>query len=336
MQETLRRTLQDSNFSNAGCGKVVYLIKDFIGLNRRFCKLAVLFFSLFACSRAFAQEKFTVNFYGIAAPKSIENMIQITQDLFTAQLRIIPAVTFKDCTSDSFKKNIIDKTDFASDSFSISSLLEKVPEEKSMSVTLFANIAKVEEDVWVCTIYTRNNLTGSIYTTFKDYDSYYKILTDAKLLIQESIEKSTGLTIATPGTIASEETASAKANTNLSLEGISGTWSGEKNISKIVLMKSGRGFIIFTNGSSMNIEIKVENNGGTKILNVKQIGKFNASFYPDIPRQLVLEKAESASPIEWSLTLENNTKLSGQKKSLSLNGTSVEETTTNVNWKKLN
>ena len=119
----------------------------------------------------------------------------------------------------------------------------------------------------------------------------------------------------------------------LSLENISGTWTGEPNINKIVLLRGGRGFVIYKNGATMNINVQIENN----TLHCIQTGKSNASFFPELPREIALVVALNAEPIKWIMTLTDGNTLSGTKESLQTAGndaSTVEKAIIPVTWTK--
>ena len=122
------------------------------------------------------------------------------------------------------------------------------------------------------------------------------------------------------------------SKTVTSTEFLSGTWNGENGINKIVIMRGGRGFVIFDNGASMNIVIQLEKDG--TVIKISQTGKSNASFYPDIPRETALNLAVDAKPIIWELKVADNNTLSGVKTTLVKDGFSAKEGTVNVTWKR--
>ena len=107
-----------------------------------------------------------------------------------------------------------------------------------------------------------------------------------------------------------------KKNSSVTIEILAGTWTGEKNISKIVILRGGRGFIIFTNGASMNINVSIDENS---FIHIKQTSSSNASFYPELPRKNALEIAPFAKPIEWILQYNDDDSLSGIKNTITLN-----------------
>ena len=58
-----------------------------------------------------------------------------------------------------------------------------------------------------------------------------------------------------------------------------------------------------------SIKAEINNN----VLNAKQTGPANASYFPDLPREVALVVAKNADPIEWNLTLTSNNTLEGEK-----------------------
>jgi hypothetical protein len=57
-------------------------------------------------------------------------------------------------------------------------------------------------------------------------------------------------------------------------------------------------------------------NASKKAIKIKQNGRSNASFYPDLPRQVALKVAVNANPIEWNFELLDDNTLKGKKSTL--------------------
>ena len=64
----------------------------------------------------------------------------------------------------------------------------------------------------------------------------------------------------------------------------------------------------------MNIDVEIQEN--TVICT--QTGKSNASFFPDLPREIALVAALDAEPIKWTLNLTDENTLNGTKKTLAM------------------
>ena len=165
----------------------------------------------------------------------------------------------------------------------------------------------------------------------KEYDSFYKILMEPKATLQDTI---TAL-LSGKGNATASAQSSSKGNAAIqSTEFLSGTWGGEDTIDKIVIMRGGRGFVIFKNGSSMNITVEITGLGQSQNIVITQNGKSNASFFPELPREVALKEAVNAQPIKWILTLDDDNTLSGTKSTLILNDGVAATGTMSVTWKR--
>lgn len=276
-------------------------------------------------------QKYNLCYYGVVTNVNDQNMLNITQDLFYAQLRGIGYLDTQDLRDDEIKDSYTQiQGDERGEAFFGLAQTQEKPENSMLFV---ARIYRPRSDEkWSCSFIVKNLQNGEIFLTGKEYDSYYKILTDAKTLIQRVVSQATG----------NEGSESVAAKTGPGgprpessgggAESLAGTWGGEKSASKIILLRSGRGFIVFNNGATMNVAIFAERGGDS--VRIVQRDKFNASFYPDIDRQTILACAESAPPIEWELTLSSNGSLVGKKKTLVQSGGSVEPASVDVTWVK--
>ena len=266
------------------------------------------------CSNAFSQSKYSIDYFGIVADGVDDNMSKMTSDLYYSQLCEINDFTVQD------KRTGIK--------------MDAVPTNSSFEdgkLSVFAVITKKENSSkWISTISLYDSLRNAVYSEAKEYDSFYKILMEPKASLQQTIS----------GLIAGKSTASnatadsgaSKSQAKIqSTEVLSGTWSGEDSIDKIVIMRGGRGFVIFKNGASMNITVEIKSNNDIEIT---QNGKANASFFTELPRELALKEAVNASPIKWILSLDDNDTLSGTKSTLILSDGTAQNGTLNVIWKR--
>lgn len=306
-------------------------------------KIKTVFFLFLACSlRAFCQEQIDVFYYGIIADSVQTNQINISQDLFAAQIRAIPELNLLDYRNNGFKDNYLALSDSEIQKINQDSLFKLIPENDKLesslkAVIFFSKIDKTEDETWICTYYAKNKESDKIVSVSKNFETFYKILADAKNTIGEIISDTCGIQL-TQGQTQSRISQERINDVSMTVEGVSGTWTGEKNITKIILMRSGRGFVIFSNGASMNISIEIEKSQNDHMmLKIKQQGNFNASYYPDIPRQKILAYAENATPIEWTFMLTEKGTLSGFKNTLGVDDSeSVGPKSERVEWKKIN
>ena len=251
--------------------------------------LAVLFFSL---QSAICQH-YNIDYYGIVSSEIDDNMAKMLSDLYYTQFQEISSFYVTDKRTQDCLKTIPSNDSIDSSNFSFYSIITK------------------ENAKWISNLTIKNkNLNHSVK---KEFDSFYKILMEPKDILQASLKD-----LVLQKTVVSTEEQTEQPQINLpqiSTEFLSGTWYGENNIDKIVIMRGGRGFVIFNNGASMNISVELSN-ASKKAIKIKQNGRSNASFYPDLPRQVALKVAVNANPIEWNFELLDDNTLKGKKSTL--------------------
>lgn len=276
----------------------------------------ILFFATCLCM--FGQQNASVAFFGIYSPDADKNMLSMTEDLYFKQLSDMD-LSIKDNRSDSFSENYDSKK-------------ESLFSECEETFAFFIIIKKNTSEKWECSINLRNIETKKTKSISKEYDSYYKILMDSKTNLKASIKSLFDETEENQPIV--KKSVSTKSVTT---ESIAGTWTGEDAIAKIVIMRGGRGFVVFKNGATMNISVSItafENNSNT--INVKQNGSNNASFFTDLNRKLALESAVTAKPIEWNFLLQNDGTLKGEKSTLIEKNGTAENALIPVIWTKNN
>ena len=251
--------------------------------------LAVLFFSL----QSAICQPYNIDYYGIVSSEIDDNMAKMLSDLYYTQFQEISSFNVTDKRTQDCLKSIPSNDSINSSNFSFYSIITK------------------ENAKWISNLTIKNkNLNHSVK---KEFDSFYKILMEPKDILQASLKD-----LVLQKTVVSTEEQTEQPTINLpqiSTEFLSGTWYGENNIDKIVIMRGGRGFVIFNNGASMNISVELSN-ASKKTIKIKQNGRSNASFYPDLPRQVALKVAVNANPIEWNFELLDDNTLKGKKSTL--------------------
>ena len=251
--------------------------------------LAVLFFSL----QSAICQPYNIDYYGIVSSEIDDNMAKMLSDLYYTQFQEISSFNVTDKRTQDCLKSIPSNDSIDSSNFSFYSIITK------------------ENAKWISNLTIKNkNLNHSVK---KEFDSFYKILMEPKDILQASLKD---LVLQKTDTSTEEESEQPQINLpQISTEFLSGTWYGENNIDKIVIMRGGRGFVIFNNGASMNISVELSN-ASKKTIKIKQNGRSNASFYPDLPRQVALKVAVNANPIEWNFELLDDNTLKGKKSTL--------------------
>lgn len=254
-----------------------------------------------------------IGFFMAVSDSSDTATINLTQDLYFQKLSLLPNVVVSDLREINFSSaNLNEYSDLD-----------------------FVFYPEIQENGtgWKCIFHAKKISSNQNYTSEKAYDSYYMILMDAKNEVTKFIDKLNSPTNesfmvenSTTGSI------SSSIESFVSIENLSGTWVGEEFIDKIVILRGGRGFVIYQNGASMNISIKIEDEN----LIATQISKSNASYFPEISREKALELAPTAEPIEWKLNIKNSSELEGTKYTLTEKGkNSPEFSYIPVKWKKL-
>ncbi len=275
-------------------------------------------------------ENLKVEYYGVVSSSSDSNMIKMAQDIFLTQLKSIDYISVEDKRPDS-SKTLKSTPEFTTD---------------GARIIFYAEIEEIDDanlqKTWNCKFNAMNPDDKIYHTKNETYDSYYKILSGAKSAIEDVISDfrfDTKEDFSTSNSLESTSGDSVKTFTgNIDIESLSGTWYGEPFTDKIMILRGGRGFIIFKNGATMNIKInikKADSKGNVKEIEIVQVGKSNASFFPELPREIALNAASSAAPITWTFTIKSG-ELTGIKKTLLLseNGISAKEGTLKTTWLK--
>ncbi len=262
-------------------------------------------------------ENYSIRYYGIESPSLDGNMIRLTGDLYYTQLCEIGNLSV---------------TDMRTDPAAPFNPENMTPEHGAVS--FYTEIRQNEESsVWTATIHVIKGGNGGAFTSEKEYGSFYKILTEPKSELQKTIKSLiSGGAGGTAGQ--SADTLRKEVTARPSTEFLSGTWTGEDEIDKIVIMRGGRGFVIYRNGATMTISVMTSETDDPDSITIRQNGKANASFYPQIPRKTALEAAVNAAPIEWNMRIDGENTLTGEKRTLVMSdaGTAAVPGTVAVSW----
>ena len=257
----------------------------------------------------------TVDFFATVSSSKDSSMIKMTTDLFFTQFQSVDGYTVKDRRGETFD-----------------------PASATRNISFYAQIEEDADGGWLCTLNAVEADGKRNVSSTKKYDTYYKILLDAKRSLENLLENLAG-DIEMPSESAQKQEMQAS---NLAagelLETIAGAWApGEAElIEKALILRGGRGFVIFKNGASMNVSVSVSPSDEGSAITIKQIGKPNASYFPELPREKALQNASDAPPIEWRMMLYGQT-LSGTKKTLLADDASpggVRQGEVEISWSK--
>ncbi len=217
-----------------------------------------------------------IEFYGTKSSSADVEMIGMTTDLYFNQLQNTRGYS------------IIDKRDTNYDNI--------IKTKKGIS--FYAQIEQDEEDsgLWTCTLHAVNGQNNKESSIEKCYESYYKILLDAKSSINSLLTQLSG----SPSDI------DKNTNEPLNIQDLYGTWDAENSVNKIVIMQNSKGFVIYDNGSSMNVSVTIDGSNVT----VRQVNS----------------DANQNQQTTWNLVKTNNGILKGKK--------TYGNSTTDVEWTK--
>ncbi len=270
-----------------------------------------------------AAEDFLIDYYGVVSSSSDTNMLKMAQDVFLTQLRSIDGVKVDDKRPDNSRASAI------------------IPEfaQTNAKVFFYAEISDKKSDsgqtIWNCRFNAVTQEDGITHSATENYESYYKILVGAKGAIEKVLQDLKS----PPPEFHSADKANIAADfkTGIDIESLAGTWGGEPYADKIIILRGGRGFVIFKNGATMNIKISVKNasiDGKTTNLEIAQVGKSNASFFPELPREQALACAATASPITWNFSLTSADTLEGVKNTVIQTNDGTEKGTLSSTWSR--
>lgn len=277
---------------------------------------------LFIFSAGLSAQSYFIDYYGIVSTEIDENMSKMTSDLYYTQLTEINNFTVTDKRTSPNLKNRPDISAFSESALAFFTLITK----------------DSDSDKWITTYYVIDKANNEEHSKQKKFDSFYKILMEPKDVLRQTIKQliENDTSAKTLTSQASSEAPDLTTTDISSTEELSGTWTGEDNIRKIVIMRGGRGFVIFKNGATMNIIVELSGDESNKQVLITQKGHSNASFYPELQRSAALTAAVSAEPIKWTLTLINGNTLKGIKETLLPEGNSYKQGTVSVIWTRLN
>lgn len=256
--------------------------------------------SLFFSTSLLAAQSLQVDYYGVVSSSADSNMLKMAQDVFYTQLKSIDSII------------VIDKRP------DLSKTLDSIPEPdaKSSRIAFYAEIIEEQNSdgkpVWNCKFDAITPRDGITHSKSEVFESYYKILVNAKNSIEAVLNELRGPQKYIED--ADSENLAENRNSSIDIESLAGTWTGEPFTDKIIILRGGRGFVVYKNGAMMNIRITAGKSDSE--IEVRQTGRANASFFTEIPRETALLYAPSANPIVWNLKITSQGSLEGTKTTL--------------------
>lgn len=247
---------------------------------------------------AFSETKRSVVFFGAVSSSQDTATIKLTEDLYYSQMLALSSISVKN------RRDIVWNPNIAN-------------EYESTDSILFHAEIQEKNSGWQCTLTALDMENGLAASKTFFYEGYYKILMDAKNSLLALFGQLEDGSAVAENVEQAESAGISEALSQISLEQLAGNWSGDSYITKIVIQKTGRGFVIFKNGATMNITVSLS--GAT--VTAQQASGSNASFFPELPREIALKSAKTAAPITWSFEITDWNTLSGTKQTLALDDT---------------
>ena len=285
------------------------------------------FLLTFSSAFVFAEESYSIDYYGIVSQKIDNNIAKMTSDLYFTQLSEIQNITVYDKRNTPYR--------------SVAPDCKNIDTE---NLIFYSEITENEDESWTVSFNIYNKENNNTYTKTKNYDKFHKILIDSKNELKNTVQNllegdPTLLNNANQKEKTEVKNETPKLGKKIkikSIESLFGTWVGESSIDKRVIYRGGRGLVIFKNGASMNITVSIEEKNGEQQIVLNQKGSSNASFYPDLPRKIALDAAVAAPPIKWTMTLYENMIMVGTKHTLIQDKDSYKIGNIPVIWTKIN
>lgn len=264
-------------------------------------------------------ESLQVDYYGVVSSSADTNMLKMAQDVFYTQLKSIDSIIVVDRRPD-ISKTLTDFPQLDQNSSKIAFYAE-IDEEKDL----------FNQTSWNCKFNAVTTKSGITRTKTEVFESYYKILVNAKNSIESLLDEFRKPE--KPIEDADRQNIEENSLSSIDVESLAGTWTGEPGTDKIIILRGGRGFVIYKNGATMNIRISAGKSGANSI-EIQQTGKSNASFFTEIPREMALQYAPEAAPIVWDFKITSQSSLEGKKTTLLPDGAGAKRGTTNSTWTK--
>jgi len=174
------------------------------------------------------------------------------------------------------------------------------------------------------------------------YQSTNRILLESRMLVRDLFDQSVALpdpALPDEGGLSSESRGTEPPQELISvasLDSLAGSWHGETGVEKVLILRGGRGVVVFSSGVSISLELIIS---GEDLL-VRQKGASTPRQFADLPDAVAQQAANIAPPVEWRFRVTPDQKiLSGIKKAVIFkndgkNILTMENAETRVQWNR--
>ncbi|MBQ3670577.1 MAG: hypothetical protein II921_03745 [Treponema sp.] len=283
-------------------------------------RTAARILALFCFVHGVVCETLSVDYYGVVSSSSEKNIMKMVQDAFLAQLKSIDGVS------------VSDKRKNPSSVSSSAPSIAQNPTDKN-TVAFYSEIVEVENKdkskSWNCTFFAFLPNEKKPQEKHEYFESYYKIIAKSKNEIHDFLSS------LSPKKSSQGEMGGALSNGDVGE--LAGTWCGEPHADRVVILRNGTGFVVFKDGTLMNISVSLdidETAPGAASVKISQVGESRPSFYPELPSEAASGAALLSEPIVWHFTYASSDSdtLSGTKNTLVPSGARVLKGSTPAVW----
>lgn len=171
------------------------------------------------------------------------------------------------------------------------------------------------------------------------FENTNRILLESRMLVRDLFDLTVQLPEPPPvqtNLAISPEQVTPPSNKVANLDSLAGTWTGERGVEKILILRGGRGVVVLSSGISLSVELGISGNE----LVVKQKSGVTSRQFLDLNDAVAKEAALLAPPLEWVFAISyDNAVLSGIKKNVSVKNDgitvlSISPLIENVEWKR--
>lgn len=166
------------------------------------------------------------------------------------------------------------------------------------------------------------------------FENTNRVLLESRMLVRDLFDLSLNLPEPAAAAVPAKTAADSPSP---SVDSLSGTWSGETGVEKIMILRGGRGIMILASGVSISLTLEYQDS----VLVIRQKGALNPRQFLDLPDTVAREAAQTLQPPEWDLQSGSDRNvLSGIKKMTKVihNGDSIVDTApveVAVEWRRL-
>lgn len=256
---------------------------------------------LFSGAMLFAQGLPVVAAYSLSSTQANDTVVRTVNDLVFSFIRELRSYRILDMRSEAIPSDL------------------SVPEGSSY---IFYGTLQEQPDGLRLEIVLKGGPYAVTRIISRVYENSNRILLESRMLVRDLFDQTVALP--DPGAdknlqvSAITETSGTVANgveyfPVRSIDSLAGTWHGESDIEKSMILRGGRAIIILKTGLSITVELSIVADD----LVVRQKGPALPRQFADLPDPIAKQAADIVPPLEWRFLVSRDLKtLSGTKKTV--------------------